>query len=422
MLDLKFIRENLKIVKKAIKDKHEKVNLNRLIALDEERRELVVKVDRLKHTRNVVSKEIGRLKSKGEDMSQKVAEMRKLGGEIEELDNKIRGLEKKVYDILTMVPNIPHDSVPTGTEKKNIIVSEWGSERSFDFEPLPHWELGSALDILDFAAGSKISGSNFPIYKGAGAGIERALINFMLDAHIKNGYKEIFPPFLVNRDSMFGTGQLPKLEEDMYICEVDDLFLNPTAEVPLINIHRNEILKGENLPIKYVGYTACFRREAGSYGKETRGLLRVHQFNKVELIKFTTPETSYEELETLLSDATRILQQLEIPYRVSLLASGEISFASAKTYDIEVWAPGVKKWLEVSSVSNCTDFQARRAGIRFRRKKGEKAEFVHILNGSGVATPRTLTAILEHYQNRDGSITIPKVLRPYMNGAAKIKH
>ncbi len=422
MLDLKFIRENLKIVKKAIKDKHEKVNLNRLIALDEERRELVVKVDRLKHTRNVVSKEIGRLKSKGEDMSQKVAEMRKLGGEIEELDNKIRGLEKKVYDILTMVPNIPHDSVPTGTEKKNIIVSEWGSERSFDFEPLPHWELGSALDILDFAAGSKISGSNFPIYKGAGAGIERALINFMLDAHIKNGYKEIFPPFLVNRDSMFGTGQLPKLEEDMYICEVDDLFLNPTAEVPLINIHRNEILKGENLPIKYVGYTACFRREAGSYGKETRGLLRVHQFNKVELIKFTTPETSYEELETLLSDATRILQQLEIPYRVSLLASGEMSFASAKTYDIEVWAPGVKKWLEVSSVSNCTDFQARRAGIRFRRKKGEKAEFVHILNGSGVATPRTLTAILEHYQNRDGSITIPKVLRPYMNGAAKIKH
>lgn len=422
MLDLKFIRENLKIVKKAIKDKHEKVNLNRLIALDEERRELVVKVDRLKHTRNVVSKEIGRLKSKGEDMSQKVAEMRKLGGEIEELDNKIRGLEKKVYNILTMVPNIPHDSVPTGTEKKNIIVSEWGSERSFDFEPLPHWELGSALDILDFAAGSKISGSNFPIYKGAGAGIERALINFMLDAHIKNGYKEIFPPFLVNRDSMFGTGQLPKLEEDMYICEVDDLFLNPTAEVPLINIHRNEILKGENLPIKYVGYTACFRREAGSYGKETRGLLRVHQFNKVELIKFTTPETSYEELETLLSDATRILQQLEIPYRVSLLASGEISFASAKTYDIEVWAPGVKKWLEVSSVSNCTDFQARRAGIRFRRKKGEKAEFVHILNGSGVATPRTLTAILEHYQNRDGSITIPKVLRPYMNGAAKIKH
>lgn len=422
MLDLKFIRENLKIVKKAIKDKHEKVNLNRLIALDEERRVLVVKVDSLKHTRNVVSKEIGRLKSKGEDMSQKVAEMRKLGGEIEELDNKIRGLEKKVYDILTMVPNIPHDSVPTGTEKKNIIVSEWGSERSFDFEPLPHWELGSALDILDFAAGSKISGSNFPIYKGAGAGIERALINFMLDAHIKNGYKEIFPPFLVNRDSMFGTGQLPKLEEDMYICEVDDLFLNPTAEVPLINIHRNEILKGENLPIKYVGYTACFRREAGSYGKETRGLLRVHQFNKVELIKFTTPETSYEELETLLSDATRILQQLEIPYRVSLLASGEMSFASAKTYDIEVWAPGVKKWLEVSSVSNCTDFQARRAGIRFRRKKGEKAEFVHILNGSGVATPRTLTAILEHYQNRDGSITIPKVLRPYMNGAAKIKH
>jgi len=422
MLDLKFIRENLKIVKKAIKDKHEKVNLNRLIALDEERRELVVKVDRLKHTRNVVSKEIGRLKSKGEDMSQKVAEMRKLGGEIEELDNKIRGLEKKVYDILTMVPNIPHDSVPTGTEKKNIIVSERGSERSFDFEPLPHWELGSALDILDFAAGSKISGSNFPIYKGAGAGIERALINFMLDAHIKNGYKEIFPPFLVNRDSMFGTGQLPKLEEDMYICEVDDLFLNPTAEVPLINIHRNEILKGENLPIKYVGYTACFRREAGSYGKETRGLLRVHQFNKVELIKFTTPETSYEELETLLSDATRILQQLEIPYRVSLLASREISFASAKTYDIEVWASGVKKWLEVSSVSNCTDFQARRAGIRFRRKKGEKAEFVHILNGSGVATPRTLTAILEHYQNRDGSITIPKVLRPYMNGAAKIKH
>lgn len=422
MLDLKFIRENLKIVKKAIKDKHEKVNLNRLIALDEERRELVVKVDRLKHTRNVVSKEIGRLKSKGEDMSQKVAEMRKLGGEIEELDNKIRGLEKKVYDILTMVPNVPHDSVPTGTEKKNIIVSEWGSERSFDFEPLPHWELGSALDILDFAAGSKISGSNFPIYKGAGAGIERALINFMLDAHIKNGYKEIFPPFLVNRDSMFGTGQLPKLEEDMYICEADDLFLNPTAEVPLINIHRNEILKGENLPIKYVGYTACFRREAGSYGKETRGLLRVHQFNKVELIKFTTPETSYEELETLLPDATRILQQLEIPYRVSLLASREISFASAKTYDIEVWAPGVKKWLEVSSVSNCTDFQARRAGIRFRRKKREKAEFVHILNGSGVATPRTLTAILEHYQNRDGSITIPKVLRPYMNGAAKIKH
>lgn len=420
MLDLKFIRENLKIVKKAIKDKNEKVNLNRLMALDEQRRESVVKVDKLKHTRNIVSKEIGRLKSKGEDASQKVAEMKKVGGEIGRLDDKIRELEKEAYDILIRIPNIPHDSVPVGTEKKNLIVSEWGSERSFDFEPQAHWELGNALGILDFGAASKISGSNFPAYKGAGARIERALINFMLDSHTKNGYTEIFPPFLVSRDSMFGTGQLPKLEEDMYICEVDDLFLNPTAEVPLINMHRNEILNGENLPIKYVGYTACFRREAGSYGKETRGLLRVHQFNKVELIKFTTPETSYQELETLLSDATRILQQLEIPYRVSLLASGEMSFASAKTYDIEVWAPGVKKWLEVSSVSNCTDFQARRAGIRFRKKKGEKAEFVHILNGSGVATPRTLTAILEHYQNRDGSITIPKILRPYMNGATKI--
>lgn len=413
MLELKFLRENPEVVRKAIQDKGENVNFDRFLELDSARRDFIKKIEDRKHRKNTLSKEIGTRRVKGEDVNELMSVTRELSREIKSLEKDLKRLEEELYQLMIRIPNIPHPTVPRG-EDANSIVKEVGEKPKFDFTPLPHWELGNSLDILDFPAAAKVCGSNFPAYKGLGAKLERALINFMLDFNSKRGYTEIFPPFLVNRNSMFATGQLPKLEDDMYLIEEDDLFLNPTAEVPVTNIHREQVLRFEMLPIKYVAYTACFRREAGSYGADTKGLLRVHQFNKVELVKFTTPETSYEELEMMLEDVCALMNALKIPYRVVLLCTSELSFASAKTYDVEAWAPGTQKYLEVSSASNFEDFQARRAEIRFRRAAREKAEFVHTLNASSVATPRTFAAIVENYQKKDGTIEIPEVLIPYV--------
>jgi seryl-tRNA synthetase len=349
-------------------------------------------------------------------------EMRKVSDKIKEFDLEIQEIEKEIYEILKRIPNVPHSSVPVGDESQNKEIKRWGKFPEFDFTPKDHLQIVKDLDIVDFQIGSKIAGTGFPLYKGLGALLERALINFMLDLHTtKHNYTEIFPPFLSNRESMFGTGQLPKLEEDMYICKDDDLFLIPTAEVPLTNIHRDEILPGEFLPKYYTAYSACFRREAGSYGKQTKGFIRVHQFNKVELVKIVLPETSYDELETLLRDAEEVLQLLELPYRVMILATEDLSFSAAKCYDIEVWAPAEKKFLEVSSCSNFEDFQARRTGIRFKRTSNSKPEFVHTLNGSGVATARLMVALLETYQTDEGTVMVPNVLRKYMRNIDVIK-
>ena len=415
MLDLRFIRENPGLVKQAVQNKGEKADVDRLLQLDGLRRQKMKQADELKHRRNTVSKEIGRLKKEGKDASALLQEMSEAARNIRKLDEEIGELEKQIREILIWIPNIPHPSVPVGDESHNREVKSWGAKREFDFEPRPHWELAERLDLVDFERGSKLSGSNFVVFKGWGARLERALINFMLDLHIrKHGFTEVSPPFVVKREIMFGTGQLPKLEEDMYRIEQDDLFLIPTAEVPVTNLFQNEILDGARLPIYYTAYTPCFRREAGSYGRETRGLIRIHQFDKVELVKFVKPEDSYDELEKLLQNAEEVLQLLELPYRVVVLATGDLSFAAAKCYDIEVWAPGVGKYLEVSSVSNFEDFQARRANIRFRRTPDSKPEFVHTLNGSGLALPRTVIAILENYQTDEGTVIVPEVLRPYM--------
>ncbi len=422
MLDLRFIRENFELVKEGIKNKGEKVAIDNFLELDKNRRQIVSEVDNLKHRRNLVSDEIGKLKKENKDARDLILEMKTVSEKIKILDSKIQNIENEIYNIIITIPNIPHPSVPVGDESHNKLIKSWGEIQEYDFPLKDHLELGKDLDILDFLRASKISGGGFPLYKGLGARLERALINFMLDLHIdKHGYTEIFPPFLANRESMFGTGQLPKLEEDMYLCSSDDIFLIPTAEVPLTNIHRNEILDVSKLPLYYTAYSACFRREAGSYGKDTKGFLRVHQFNKVEMVKIVKPETSYDELETLLKDAEEVLQLLELPYRVVVLASGDLSFAGAKCYDIEIWAPAEKKFLEVSSCSNFEDFQARRTGIRFRRTKGSKSEFVHTLNGSGVATPRLFVALLETYQTDEGSVIIPEVLRKYMGDINIIK-
>ena len=422
MHDMKTLRGAPEAFKKAIEDRAEKIDINRLLEMDASWRSLVSRIDELKHEKNVASERIAGLKKKGEDANTEIKRMKEVSQRIKKMEQEAGVLETDIRKIMVVIPNVPHESVPVGRDSAaNVIVKELGEKKPVSKRPLPHWEVGEILGILDFVRAAKISGAHFASYSGAGATLERALVNFMLDLHVnEHGYKEMFPPYLVNRDSMFSTAQL-RYEEDMYRCEVDDLFLDPTAETPLINLHRNEILKAEDLPIRYVGYTVCFRREAGSYGKETRGLLRVHQFNKVELISIIEPEKSYEELERILNHAERVLQLLEIPYRVSALSTGEISFASAKTYDIEAWAPGVGKWLEVSSVSNCTDFQARRAQIKFRREKGAPSAFVHTLNGSGLATPRTFAAIVENYQEKDGSVVVPEVLRPYMNGLESIR-
>ncbi len=415
MLDLKFIRENIELVRNAIQNKHEKANIDELLALDVQRRELIAETEAARANQNKVTMRIAELKKAGQDAANVIKEMRDLGDSIKKQSDALRDVENKIYEIQIRIPNIPHHSVPVGSEKDNLQVKKWGEIPEKDFKPMPHYEIAEKYNIIDFNRASRMSGSFFVSYRGLGARLERALINFMLDLHIqKHGYTEILPPFVVRRDTMFGTGQLPKLEEDMYHTMPDDLFLIPTAEVPVTNLHREEILNGEELPIKYTAYTPCFRREAGAYGKDTRGLMRIHQFDKVEMVKFVLPENSYDELESLLLNAEEVLQLLKLPYRVLTLATGDLSFAAAKCYDIEVWAEGLGKWLEVSSCSNFEDFQARRANIRMRRKKGEKLEYPHTLNGSGLALPRTMIAILENYQQKDGSIIIPDVLRPFM--------
>lgn len=416
MFDLKFIRENFERIEKAVAAKGEKVDLSRFKPLDEERRRLLAEVEQLKAYRNRVSEEIGAIKKQGGDATAKIAEMREIGAKIKQLDERVKQVEQELYDIQIRIPNIPHESVPVGTsEADNVEIKRWGEIPEFDFQPLPHWELGERLGLIDFAGGARVAGSFFVNFTGDGARLVRGLINFMLDLHIeKHGYKEVFPPFLVNRKAMFGTGQLPKLEDDMYRVEREDFFLIPTAEVPVTNLLADQMLRADDLPIYYTAYTPCFRREAGAYGKDTKGLMRLHQFDKVEMVKFVLPETSYDEHETLLQNAEEVLQLLEIPYRVLNLCTADLSFAAAKCYDIEAWAPGVGKWLEVSSCSNFEDFQARRANIRFRREPGAKPEYVHTLNASGVALPRTLIAILENYQTDEGTVVVPSVLRKYV--------
>ncbi len=416
MFDLKFIRENFDLIQKAVEQKREKVDLSQFRPLDEERRKLLAEVEQLKAYRNRVSQEIAELKKQKQPADDKIAEMREIGAKIKAMDERVKEIEGQLYDIQIRIPNIPHPSVPVGTsEEDNVEIKRWGEIPTFDFEPKPHWELGENLKLIDFAGGAKVAGSFFVNFTGLGAKLVRALINFMLDLHIeKHGYTEVFPPFLVNRQTMFGTGQLPKLEDDMYHVEREDFFLIPTAEVPVTNLLANQVLRGEDLPIYYTAYTPCFRREAGAYGKDTKGLMRLHQFDKVEMVKFVLPETSYDEHESLLQNAEEVLQLLELPYRVLNLCTADLSFAAAKCYDIEVWAPGVNKWLEVSSCSNFEDFQARRANIRFRRKQGEKLEYVHTLNASGLALPRTIIAILENYQTDEGTVVVPKALRKYL--------
>ena len=414
MLDLKFIRENPELVRKNILLKGEDANLDLLLSLDEERRKIIAEVESLKHQRNVVSNEIARLKKEKRDATAKIEEMRLVSDKIKAMDDELRQIEQKIKQELLRIPNMLHESVPAGKDSSdNPVVRTWGVPLE---EARPsHLEIAKELNILDFERGAKVTGSGFGYYVGKGAALERALITYMLEKHIyEHNYTELLPPLVVNENSMIGTGQIPKLADDMYYIEKDELYLIPTAEVPVTNYYAGEVLSADDLPKKFVAYTPCFRREAGSYGKETRGFLRVHQFNKVELVKFALPESSYDELELLTHDAESILQELNLPYRVVLLCSGDTSFSSAKTYDLEVWSPAEKKWLEVSSCSNFEDFQARRANIRFKRTPNDKPEYVHTLNGSGLATSRLIVALLENYYNpEDGSITIPEVLRQY---------
>ena len=422
MLDLKFIRDNRQVVEAGLKAKRVSVSLDPLMELDEQRRSLSTKIDDLRSQQNKANDEIAGLLRNKEDAKEKISAMKTIALEVDRLVPSLKEIEEKMDGILMMLPNVPHSSVPVGGMENNKEVKRWGKMPAFDFKPKTHIELAESLDIIDFKRGAKISGSNFILYKKEGALLERALYNFMLDVHTReHGYIEVFPPVLVNPASMTGTGQLPKMKEDMYRLDADDLYLIPTAEVPVTNIHRDEVLNEDDLPIRYTAYSACFRREAGSYGKDTRGLMRVHQFNKVELVKFVKPETSYDELEKLLVNAETIFHKLNIPYRVLQLASGDLSFAAAKCYDIEVYAGGIDKWLEASSCSNFEDFQARRANIRFKGKENKKSAFLHTLNGSGVALPRTMIAVLENYQTKEGTVVIPEVLRPYMGGLPEIR-
>ncbi len=418
MLDAKLIRNEPDAVRQALINRNADVTyLDKFMELDEQRRKTLWEVEALRAERNKVSEEIAKMKQQKQDATSEIERMREVSQRIKQMDADVAAIEEQFSDLLLNIPNMPHESVPVGKdESDNVIQRTWGEPRKFDFEPIPHWELAATLDIIDFERGSKISGSGFILYKGLGARLERSLINWMLDVHTKeHGYTEVFPPFLINRKSMTGTGQLPKFEEDMYHTDKeDDLFLDPTAEVPVTNIYADEILDAAQLPIYLTAYTACFRREAGSAGKDTRGLLRVHQFNKVEMVKFVHPATSYDEHEKLLANAETILQRLGIPYRVVLLCTGDLSVNAAKCYDLEIYAPGVDKWLEVSSCSNFEDYQARRANIRYRPEPGAKPEFVHTLNGSGVALPRLVVSLLENYQQADGTIVVPDVLRPYM--------
>ncbi len=420
MLDIKFIRENKDLVEKSIKDRGLKLDLKKFIRIDESRRKILIELEELRRQKNVANDEISRLLKQKKDAKAKIKAMKSTSRKIDKLEDELKDYQEKINQLLLLIPNIPHSSVPIGNNSVKKIVRSWGELPRFNFTPLTHTEIADALDIIDFNRAAKITGSNFVLYKGWGAKLERVLINFMLDLHTqKHGYTEVFPPFLVNRRAMTGTGQLPKLEEDMYRLKDDDYFLVPTAEVPLTNIFADEILEEEKLPIYYTAYTACFRREAGSYGKETKGLVRVHQFDKIELVKFVEPKDSYDELEKLVGNAEKVLQLLKIPYRVVVLPTEDLSFAASKCYDLEAYAPGLDMWLEVSSCSNFEAFQARRANIKYRRQD-KKLDYLHTLNGSGIALARTMICLLENHQQSDGSIAIPEVLQPYLNGESKI--
>jgi len=420
MLDLKFVRENIELVRKAVENKNETADVDKIVELDKKRREIIGKVEELKAIRNKVSEQIARKKKNKEDASADIAEMKEVGQKVADLDGELRSVMEALNYHLIRIPNIPHPDVPVGPDEEfNVTAHEWGKVEEPQFVIKPHWEIGEELGILDLQAGAKVTGSGFYALKGAGARLQRALIQFMIDTHVEDGYTEVWPPFLANDDAMTGTGQLPKLAEDMYQLKDETFYLIPTAEVPITNLHREEILTAEQLPIKYVAYTPCFRREAGAAGKDTRGLLRLHQFEKVEMVKIVHPDKSYEELESLLKQAEKIIQKLNIPYRVRLLATGDLSFAAAKCYDIEIWSAGVEKYLEISSVSNFEDFQARRMNCRFREGDG-KPRFVHTLNGSGVALARLMAAILENYQTEYGTVVIPEAVRPYMGGLTEI--
>lgn len=416
MLSLEIIRKETERVRQGLNAKGDDNNLNLILSLDKEHRSLINQINELRAKRNRVSSEIAVLKKQKSDAAPAISAMRRVGESIKDLEGQAADEKERLDGVLFRIPNLPHDSVPIGTnETQNVIIREWGTEQSFDFEPQDHLNLGEKLGLFDFQRGAKIAGAGFPLYTGIGATLERSLINFMLDYHLEHhGYTELFPPFLVCSESALTCGQLPKFAEDMYRSEKDDLWLIPTAEVPVTNIYRDEILEEEVLPKCFAAYSACFRREAGSYGKDTRGFLRLHQFNKVELVKFVEPKSSYDELETLVKNAEAILQALGLRYRVLELCTGDLSFAAAKCYDLEVWAPGEKKWLEVSSCSNFEDFQARRGNIRYRRANDKKVDFIHTLNGSGVATPRLLVALLETYQTKDGKVRIPGPLQSYL--------
>ena len=418
MLDIRFIRDNRDTVESMLKHRGYDSNLQSILTLDQKRREAIQEVESLKHERKVVSDQIAQMKKNGEDASPIISRMRQVSKRIKELDGKLGEAEEEIQRMLLLIPNVPHESVPVGKdENDNPVVKRWGEISQFPFTPKPHWELGENLGILDFERAAKMTGARFTLYWGLGAQLERALINFMLDLHTtKHGYVEVLPPFVVNSSAMMGTGQLPKFKEDLFKLEDWDYYLVPTAEVPVTNIFMNEILEEEDLPLYYTAYTPCFRSEAGSYGKDTRGLIRQHQFNKVEMVKFTTPEQSYDELESLLLDAEEVLQKLELPYRVVTLCTGDLGFSAAKTYDIEVWIPGQQAFREISSCSNFGDFQARRANIRYRPKGKKKIAYLYTLNGSGLAVGRTLVAILENWQQEDGSVVIPPALRAYMGG------
>ncbi len=420
MLDIKTLRNEPDKIRQALKNRNNDLDITPAIELDLQRREILAEVEQMKAKQNEITKQIPQMKKAGESTDAVFAEMKELSGEIKELDAKVSEIDEQLRGYMLRIPNIPNDSVPVGKDdSENVEMRRWGEPRKFDFDAKAHWDIGTDLDILDFDRGAKISGTRFTVYRGLGARLERSVIQYFLNTHTANGYTEIFPPYMVNRASMTGTGQLPKFEEDAFKVANNGYFLIPTAEVPVTNLHRDEILDGTKLPVKYCAYSACFRAEAGSAGRDTRGLIRQHQFNKVELVKFSEPEKSYEELESLTHDAEMLLQGLGIPYRVVTLSTGDLGFSSAKTYDIEVWMPSYGRYVEISSCSNFEDYQARRANIKYRKNPKDKAQFVHTLNGSGLAGGRTVAAVLENFQNADGSVTVPEALRPYM-GVDKI--
>ncbi len=424
MLEIKYVRENVDIVRTSLENRKSTADFDTFLKDEKRRRELLQEIESLRHQRNKVSDEIASMKKSGQDADSKITEMRTVSDKIKELDTALVETEQAIESFIMNIPNIPHSDVPIGRdENDNPIERQVGKPKTFNFPIKAHWDIGEELGILDFARAAKIAGARFPLYMGSGAMLERALINFMLNTHInEHGFKEVLPPFMVNRKSLTGTGQLPKFEEDLFKLEGWDYFMIPTSEVPMTNIYSEEIIPEKNLPIKFTAYTPCFRSEAGSHGKDTRGLIRQHQFNKVEMVKYTTPETSFDELESMVASAETILKKLNLPYQVITLCTGDMGFSAAKTYDIEVWMPAQDKYREISSCSNCTDFQARRANIKFKREGAKKSEFVHTLNGSGLAVGRCFAAILENYQQPDGSVEIPEVLQPYMGGQKVIKN